>query len=255
MCPPILDQFCVSLVHDHGIGKPLARLLQEYSRAPANTAASRPGEATQILHGVTGLLRNLAIPGPNKQILCDLDVIEPCAGLLKPELDMVLPLQNSAVGILKHLCSGNITSSLKVILPASLSSVSSATPMSAIITTSAVSTTDPPAPLTIVLALIKRTNDVRLRCEATRLIVNLVRSLYSSRSITSPITPAAVNGLELSIVKNKAKQILEHSAEAVDALNEMLRTGEKYPILVNESIVALTLLSTTTSGGEMAVLH
>jgi hypothetical protein len=53
----------------------------------------------------------------------------------------------------------------------------------------------------------------------------------------------------MGLAKKKARQILETSAETVEALSELLRTGEKYPTLVNEAMVALTLLSTTTPGG------
>lgn len=109
------------------------------------------------------------------------------------------------------------------------------------------------SPLSYILALIPRTNDVRLRSEATRLLANVIRSLYSSRSVTSPITPSALGGLDLGIARAKARETLEHSRETVEAISEMLRTGEKYPILVNEAIVALTLLSTTESGGKLTL--
>lgn len=117
------DEYCVSLVHDHNIARPLAFLLSTYAPPPTSAPSSatssttfaqssappltRPGEATQILHGVVGLLKNLAIAGPNKQVLCDEGVIEPAAILLREQLDMVLPLQNVAVGLLKHLSAGN----------------------------------------------------------------------------------------------------------------------------------------------------
>ena len=54
----------------------------------------------------------------------------------------------------------------------------------------------------------------------------------------------------MGLAKGKARSIIENSEGVVDAISEIVRTGEKYPILVNEGIVALTLLSTTDSGGE-----
>lgn len=54
----------------------------------------------------------------------------------------------------------------------------------------------------------------------------------------------------MGLAKARARQILERTAGVVDAISEMIRTGEKYPVLINEGIVALTLLSTTDEGGE-----
>lgn len=212
----------------------------------------QPGEAVQVLHGVVGLLKNLAIPGANKQTLCDAGVINPCLSLLISSYDIVVPLQNAAIGVLKHLCAGNISSSLKVILPPT------APGASAIVSLQPSGTSQNgdslSSPLSTILSLISRTNDVRLQCEATRLLVNIVRSLYSSRSVTSPVTPAALGGLEMGIAKTKARNVIENSEGVVDAISEIVRTGEKYPMLVNEAIVALTLLSTTESGGKTLIL-
>ena len=222
---------------------PITGLLSTYAPLSSSKSSSvlRPGEASLVLHGLVGLLKNLAIPGVNKQILCDELVIESCVILLRPELDVALPLQNAAAGTIKHLCAGNVASALKVVLPPMLANASSVVSVS--------SPSDSPAPLQAILDLIRRTNDVRLRCEATRLLGNVVRCLYSSRSAASPITPSALNGLEMGIAKKRARDVLEKSTGTVEALSELLRTGEKYPSLVNEAMVALTLLSTTANGG------
>lgn len=243
-----IDEYCVTLVQDLELTPILASILNKYTPNSAGQAIGAPGEAVQVLHGIVGLTKNLSIAGPNKQTLCDAGVIQPCLSLLTSSFDMVVPLQNAAVGVLKHLCAGNISSSLKVVLPPSppgSSSVVSLTPNGQ---------SDPDtskSPLFDVLSLISRTNDVRLQCEATRLLINIVRSLYSSRSITSPITPSALGGLEMGLAKGKARSIIESNEGVVDAISEIVRTGEKYPILVNEGIVALTLLSTTDSGGKL----
>jgi len=217
--------------------------MQTYTRTTGESV-QRPPDVAQVLYGVVGLTKNLAIASANKQILCDAGVIEPCLALLGRSLDVIVPLQNAAIGVLKHLCAGNISSSLKVVLPASAPGASSIVTLQPINGDSSQA-----SPLDDVLALIARTNDVRLQCEATRLLVNVVRSLYSSRSISSPVTPSALDGLEMGIAKNKARKIIEGNAGVVDAISEMVRTGEKYPTLVNEGIVALVLLSTTDAGG------
>lgn len=243
------DEYCVTLVQDFEIAPILAFILQRYTSSTPGQLIGAPGEAVEVLHGVVGLTKNLSIAAPNKQTLCDAGVIEPCLTLLGASYDMIVPLQNAAVGVLKHLCAGNISSSLKVILPPSLPG------SSAVVTLTPNGPTDiegQKSSLSGILSLISRTNDVRLQCEATRLLINIVRSLYSSRSITSPVTPSALGGLEMGLAKGKARSIIEGSEGVVDAISEIVRTGEKYPILVNESIVALTLLSTTENGGELA---
>lgn len=244
----MVDEYCIALVQDRDLATILAAILEQYTPKTPGLAIGGPGEAVQVLHGVVGLTKNLSIAGPNKQTLCDAGVIEPCLSLLNNSFDMVVPLQNAAVGVLKHLCAGNISSSLKVILPTSTpgtSAVVSLTPGGHSNSTTRAS------PLNDILSLIQRTNDVRLQCEATRLLINIVRSLYSSRSITSPVTPSALDGLEMGLAKVRAKSVIESSEGVVEAISEIIRTGEKYPILVNEGIVALTLLSTTENGGEL----
>lgn len=59
----------------------------------------------------------------------------------------------------------------------------------------------------------------------------------------------------MGLAKGKARSIIESNEGVVDAISEIVRTGEKYPILVNEGIVALTLLSTTDSGGKSSCKH
>jgi hypothetical protein len=91
------------------------------------TNGARPGEVTQILFGVVSLLRHLSIPGrsaslrspadprlilspctvANKAILGDTGIIGPVSTLLQRELDIVGPLQNAVVGLLKHLTAAN----------------------------------------------------------------------------------------------------------------------------------------------------
>lgn len=247
------DEYCTTLAQEYDLARLLSDILLSYTQSQPKDGASRqPGEAVQILHGVVGLLKNLAIPSANKQTLCGAGVIDPCLSLLSSSYDTVVPLQNAAVGVLKHLCAGNISSSLKVILPPT------APGASAIVSLQPSGTPDhdtSSSPLSDILSLIARTSDVRLQCEATRLLINVVRSLYSSRSVTSPITPSALGGLEMGLAKAKARNVIENSEGVVEAINEIVRTGEKYPMLVNEGIVALTLLSTTERGGKQQVGH
>jgi len=96
------------------------------------------------------------------------------------------------------------------------------------------------APLDLILALIKRTDELQLRSESTRILINLVRSLFS----TSTSSPTEHNSIE------QARQTILAKEEVVRAISEQIRLSEKYPVLVNEGIVALSLLSGGAGGQQ-----
>ena len=94
-------------------------------------------------------------------------------------------------------------------------------------------------PLGLILALIKRTDELQLRSESTRILINLIRSLFSASS-TSPNEDV-----------ERAKEAVLEKKEIVEAVSEQVRRSGKYPVLVNEGIVALSLLSGNgEKGGE-----
>lgn len=125
----LTDEHCVSLVHEYGVAPPLGKIAIKMSALQFEKATNgaRPGEVTQILFGVVSLLRHLSIPGEspslcsrgnsrlsttlfavaNKAILGDTGIIGSVSTLLQRELDIVGPLQNAVVGLLKHLTAAN----------------------------------------------------------------------------------------------------------------------------------------------------
>lgn len=86
------------------------------------------------------------------------------------------------------------------------------------------------ATLDPILALVKRTDDVAMRCEGTRVCVNAIRALCSAAGQPggSARTADALKRLG--------------GDDVVTALSLLVRTGGKYPILVNEGVVSLALL-------------
>lgn len=127
-----------------------------------------------------------------------------------------------------------------------------------------------PLPLDLILSLITRTSDVRLRSEATRILINTIRSLFSSPSslsaapgglaASSPITPGAWTpttgaGVEDELLKARRrgrKEVVR--SEVVKAVSELVRLGaRKYPMLGNEGVVGLTLLAGSGGCGGMLV--
>lgn len=77
------------------------------------------------------------------------------------------------------------------------------------------------------LALIARTSDVPTRLESTRVLVNLIRTLSAPDS------------------SEDAKKRLR-DRRVINALADMIRRSAKYPVLINEGLVSLTLLITGT---------
>jgi hypothetical protein len=83
-----------------------------------------------------------------------------------------------------------------------------------------------PEALDQVLAIIKRTDDPNIGYEATRILINAIKSLSGD---------SAANSEEVE----KLSQ-----SKACTALVDLLRRTWKWPILINDSIISLTLLAT-----------
>ncbi|GAA5933038.1 hypothetical protein JCM1841_003223 [Sporobolomyces salmonicolor] len=253
------DEHTEALVHDYGLAAPLASIVQERvdQQLAPKEGGSRPGETTQILYGVVSLLRHLAIPVKNRQVVGETGVIPSLAQLLRRELDIVQPLQMSVIGLLKHLTASNVSNSLNVLgIPRPAADAAAPSP----------SASEPQLPLDAILALISRTDEVRLRSEASRILVNLVRSLFSTKLpsmsdsvAASPISPSAAHAApsehvdEEELLRRRGRPTLVRT-DVVEALSEMVRLSEKYPMLINEGVVGLTLLAGSGQSGARLVL-
>ncbi|GEM07836.1 GTP binding protein [Rhodotorula toruloides] len=161
----------------------------------------------------------------NRQVVGETDVISYVSQLLRKELDVVQPLQLATIGLLKHLASGAVSNALAMLNmdPTSADSASST--------------------LYLILSLSSRTDDLRLRSESTRVIANLVRTLFAAPSEVAATEQVKVGREELT------------SREVVSVLAEMVRTSERYPGLVNEGVVGLTLLAGSGEKGAVLVLE
>lgn len=192
----------------------------------------------KLKHGAIGLLKHLSQAScncpPNRVALNIAKVVERVlsSGVLDERSDaMADVVQVNAIGIVKHLCNGSLDNSLKVILPAE---------------------TDypPPTGLSQVLSLIKRSDKVAVKSEGTRIIVNLVKSLWSSEP-----PKEYQNVEEIHIRQQKRDKAITAllSPSCVEALTALLGRSLKYPVLVNEAVVALSLLSTHRDGGALVL--
>ena len=80
-----------------------------------------------------------------------------------------------------------------------------------------------------ILALIKRSDSTAIKSEGTRVFVNVIRTLWHED------TPDGE--------QRKAAMRVVSSPPVALALAQLVARSKRYPILINEGIVALTLLS------------
>ncbi|CAG8666449.1 21823_t:CDS:10, partial [Gigaspora margarita] len=197
------DTHCIKLVHDIHIVEPLANVLKTSSNV-------------KVQHAAISALKNLSIAAENKDIIGSSGIIGATSPLL--EKDTVQPVQFVVVGIFKHLSSQNVKNSLKIILGENKNDVE--------------------RPLTRLLNLIKRTDDLPIRSEGTRILVNLVKNMWVEKSHT------VLEGTPVSSLRSELNR-----QEVVLPLANMI-IESKYPILQNEGIIALTLLIMDDSAGS-----
>jgi hypothetical protein len=89
-----------------------------------------------------------------------------------------------------------------------------------------------------ILALVRRSDSVAVKSEGTRVLVTAIRALWSSDTGEGER-------------RKQAMQMLLSPTYAT-ALTQLLSRSRKYPVLVNEAVIALTLLSTHSAGGCFA---
>jgi len=108
-----------------------------------------------------------------------------------------------------------------------------------------------------ILALVRHSDSVPVKSEGTRVLVNVIKSLWSNNVTSMPSSPTSpslndpndVKHQEIQKKRAEAMQIvltLEHAL----ALASLISRSGRYPLLVNEGIVALSLLSTHKDGGK-----
>ncbi|KAL7420827.1 hypothetical protein Q5752_004780 [Cryptotrichosporon argae] len=199
--------------------------------------------ATPVLaqHALVGLLRNLAIPPPNKAVLGRAGVIEALAAMevWGERTDITGSVQGGAVGVVKNLCFSSPDNAMRFIGSASA--------------------------VAQIRALIKRTDDPAIRFEATRVLVNAARSAAASPTAAAAwatltqdwvldalcgliragkehvvLVGEGVAALALLATFGKAKQrvadelvLLHADGPAVDVLVPLLQDGSSQQIRAN----------------------
>ncbi|KAF7294977.1 GTP binding [Mycena indigotica] len=211
-----------------------------HSLAPCLTSPHLLAPLTDIKmkHGVIGLLKHLAQSSAHSTVIHDAlseaQVVQRMtkSGVWDEKVDEMADIvQLSAIGVVKHMCNANVENTFTLILG------------------------DEPTGLSLIMALVKRTRSTAIRSEGTRVLVNAIKSLWSTEPATSPVaqglnTAEAVT--ERQEKRNAAMQkVLTH--DCAFALASLVGRSAKYPLLVNEGVVALSLMSTIKSGGPLAL--
>lgn len=94
--------------------------------------------------------------------------------------------------------------------------------------------------VTQVMALIQRSDAVAIKSEGTRILVNMIKTLWSAdKSSESNDEGRREQAVKVMLTPGCA-----------DALARLIGRSMKYPLLVNEAVVAMSLMATQESGGR-----
>ncbi|KAH9484292.1 hypothetical protein JR316_0003773 [Psilocybe cubensis] len=210
-----------------------ALLSKPYSLAPVLASSHFFSTSTDIKlkHGILGLLKHLSQFSKLSSVipisLAEVGIIDriSASGIWDEKSDaMADVIQLNAIGVAKHMCNASIEHTIALVLPS-----------------------DPtrPSGLSQILALIKRSDSVSIRSEGSRVLVNVVKSLWFAERSSDPADEK----------QKKREQCVANvlTQECANTLTALIGRSNKYPILVNEGIVAVSLLCTHRLGGPLVL--
>ncbi|KAG1827362.1 uncharacterized protein BJ212DRAFT_1311768 [Suillus subaureus] len=210
----------------------------DIARLLSSDALLAPSTDIKLKHGVIGLLKHLAqsssqMPS-NRAALSAAGVIQLIlkSGVWDDRSDFMLEIvQVNAIGAIKHLCNNSVDNACNFILEP-------------------VDSQDPPSTgLSQLLALVKRSDTVAIKSEGTRIIVNLIRSLWTNERRDELLGEEELQARQQKRVK------------AMDAL--LTPASAKHLILINEGVVtpsstgsapASTIASTSSEAMESPIV-
>ncbi|KAG8769991.1 hypothetical protein FRC15_004287 [Serendipita sp. 397] len=141
------------------------------------------------------------------------------------ECDMAETVQVSAIGITKHLCNGDANNTLRLMSGPSPNGVDQ------------------------IQALVERSDSVIVKSEGTRVLAYCVKSLWRKdpAPVTQSTTTTDIPQQDTTVQRREAAYALSRTP-IVRALVDLLVTGQKHTILLNESSFALTLIASKPEG-------
>ncbi|EJU05755.1 hypothetical protein DACRYDRAFT_98363 [Dacryopinax primogenitus] len=170
----------------------------------------------KLKHGVIGLLKNMGHAPGNRAIIGDAGLLEALAAsrIWEQKWDIAETVQLSAIGVSKHLAQSNALNSLRLLQAG----------------------TDHNSCLEQILGLVKRSDTIAVKSEGTRVLVSVIKSLCTN------------NGSAIPEHERKSAMDRLVNTRSTTALAELISRSQKYPLLLNEGIIAMTLLATQTHG-------
>ncbi|CDH56371.1 hypothetical protein RO3G_09444 [Lichtheimia corymbifera JMRC:FSU:9682] len=185
------DEICIDLVKRHHLHQ---ALLEAFNLTDKAT----------FRYAILGCLKHLCLAKENRSIIGEANVIPTIAPLLETTNDMLKRNQFLTIGIIKLLCANEYTNSKEVI-------------------SGAVTGDEGKTPLELVLACLDRFDDVAAKSEATRILTNLIKSVWLHQ------------GNEAS--STLRKKLLDQ--RVVQPIVEMTRASN-FPVLKNDGVIALS---------------
>lgn len=183
------------------------------SLAPDVAALLRPETDIKVKHGLIGLLKHLAYATPARAPLSEAGIVQRLvdSNIFQPSADIAEMVQVNAIGVVKHLCSGgDAKNCYDLALPSAGRDAQS-------------------TGLHQILTLVERSETTVVRSEGTRVFVNVIRTLWHEDTSDEE--------------RRRAAMAVVCAPPIALALAQLVGRSKKYPILINEGIVALTLLS------------
>ncbi|PIL23899.1 hypothetical protein GSI_13650 [Ganoderma sinense ZZ0214-1] len=212
-----LGNICRRDAHSTAIVKP------PISLAPDLAALLQPDTDIKVKHGVIGLLKHLAQSQGCRAALGEASIIQRLgtSQIWGDKGDIAEIVQVAAIGVAKHMCSGEIENTFSLVVP-----------------------DEPGSPLRQILDLVRRSDSIAVKSEGTRVLVNAVKTVWS----TDP------KNLDEQRAKQREATIAAIVTEpCVSALARLIGRSKRYPTLVNEGVVALSLISTQAGGGTLVL--
>ncbi|KAI7882556.1 ARM repeat-containing protein [Lichtheimia hyalospora FSU 10163] len=185
------DEICIDLVKRHHLHQ---ALLEAFNLTDKAT----------FRYAILGCLKHLCLAKENRSIIGEANIISTITPLLETTNDMLKRNQFLTIGIIKLLCANEYTNSKEVI-------------------SGSVTGDETKTPLELVLACLERFDDVAAKSEATRILTNLIKSVWLHQ------------GNEASA--SLRKKLLDQ--RVVQPIVEMTRASN-FPILKNDGVIALS---------------
>ncbi|RXW24152.1 hypothetical protein EST38_g1727 [Candolleomyces aberdarensis] len=198
-----------------------------------------PETDVKLKHGVLGLLKHVAqsaslspaVPKAFAEVAIVQRINE--SGIWDEGADnMAIIVQLNAIGVVKHLCNADVDHAIALALPPPGADANYQTALQRI------------------LALVSRSDSVPIKSEGTRVLVNVVRTLLMRRSgSTDGTQPLPAKQAEQ---RQRAVGAVLSPSNA-KALAWFLARSGKFPILINEAVVAFNLICTQKGGADLVL--